>query len=191
MPDALRNGLVFFVTVTFDLYVMVLMLRFILCLARADYFNPITRFIILLTQRIINPLRYYIPNYKNVELATLLVMFIFDLVKFTLVGFIAYEIHNPLGLLILTIGDLLKTMCNMFFFAILVGAILSWVQQSYSPAGRFLALVSAPIMRPIHRVVPPIGGVDISPIPALILLQLIVIMVAAPLLTWGISMAFT
>lgn len=191
MFNTMQNAGLYLVNAVFDLYTMLLMVRFVLCLARVDYFNPVTQFIVKLTQGFILPIRRLIPTYANIEFSTLLVLFILDSIRFYLVSKIGFGgARNPLGIIILSMADMLRLFFNVFFWAIILNAILSWIQQSYSPVGRLLTQITMPIMRPIHRVIPPIGGIDISPIPALILLHLMIMVIADPLFQLGAGLTF-
>ena len=154
----MSNAGLFLVTTLFDLYLLVLVVRLILAYSRANYFNPVTQVIIKLTQPLVAPLRKVIPNYKGIEFATLLLIIVFEIIK------------------ILLIRHTLKLILNTFFYAILIQVLLSWIQPGNTPATQLLSQITAPIMRPMHRLVPPIGGMDLSPIPALIILQLLVIL---------------
>lgn len=187
--SALNNAGTFLIDVLFDLYIFILLIRIILAYIRADYFNPATQFFIRLTQPIVGPLRRLIPNYKSIELSSLVLVFTLELIKFFLLASLSLpNFPNIAGLLILAFADLIRSFVNIFFYAILIQAILSWVQQGYSPLADLLAKITAPVMRPFHRLIPPIGGIDISPIPAMIFLQLIIILLVGPLYAFGQSM---
>lgn len=188
MQDPLNNAGVFLITTLFDLYLFVLMIRLILVWVRADYFNPLSQFIVKLTNPIIIPLRRILPNIGRLETSTLVALLVFDMLKFGLVDLITYGAPHIIGLIILSFADALKILLNTFFYAILLQAILSWVQPGGSPITSILFKLTSPIIRPIQRVVPPIGGIDISPIPALILLQLLSILLIAPLFSVGLRM---
>ena len=190
MAGTFNNASFFLINTVFDLYIFVLLVRFILAYVRADFFNPLTQFFIKLTQPIILPLRRVIPNYKNFELSTIFLVIILEIVKFSLFALLLRNTPHIGGLLLLAFADGLHSLINIFFYAILLQAILTWVQQGYSPAADLLAKITMPIMRPFHRIIPPIGGIDISPIPAMLLLQLIIIMVVTPLFAAGQVMAF-
>jgi YggT family protein len=86
------------------------------------------------------------------------------------------------------LGDAIKIFLFVFFYAIVLQAILSWMQP-YSDVNRLLALFTSPIMRPLHRVIPTVGGFDITPIPALILLQLLIMLCADPLMSTGMRLS--
>jgi YggT family protein len=189
--NPLQNAGLFLINMFFDFALLLFMIRFLLCWVRADYFNPITRFIINCTQKIISPLRRILPTRWNIEFASLLVIILLITLKYTLLGLIAAGgIKNPLGLLFLTAGEIIKLICNTFFYAIFLFAILSLVQQGFSPLARVLQQLVTPILRPFQRLIPPVSGFDLSPLPALILLQLSVILFANPLLGLGTGIAF-
>lgn len=189
--SSLVNGGTFLISTLFDLYLMILMVRFILCLIHADYFNPITQFIIKLTKPLIQPLRRVLPMVKRIELATLVVMIVIAAIKFFILGLITVSApESYLGLLILACANVFKLFINTFFYAIFLQAVLSWIQPGYSPVTQLLLQITSPIMRPIQRVMPLIGGFDLSPIPALIILELIIIIVADPLMALGVGMTY-
>lgn len=189
MSGPFQDAGLFLISTLFDLYLMILVVRLILCWIRADYFNPITQFVVKLTNPIVIPLRKILPTRGNIEWATVVIILLVELIKFLLIITISVGMaKNPFGLLILCLADFLKLIINTFFYAILIQAILSWVQPGYSPISQLLSKISSPIMRPIQRIVPPVGGFDISPIPALILLQLLIIILVTPFYNLGMVM---
>lgn len=190
MLNPMQNAELFLINVCFDLFLILLSVRVILCWVRADYFNPISQFVVKFTQPVINPLRRILPTYANIEFSSIVLIIVLDSFKFFLLGSIAIGLpRNLIGIILLSLADTIKLFLNTFFFAILLQAILSWIQQGYSPVAQLLYQITSPIMRPIQRIVPPVGGFDISPIPALILLQLIIILLVNPLMTlgWGVT----
>ena len=165
------------------------MVRLVLVYVGANYFDPITQFVVRCTDFIVKPLRRYVRNFRGIEISTLIIIFALEIIKFLFIALLSFGIPNILGLFILGIGDALKLLIQTFFYAILLQAILSWVQPG-SPVNRILMQYTSPIMRPIHRLVPPIGGLDISPIPAMILLQLMIIVIVNPIMAMGMGVAF-
>jgi YggT family protein len=191
MGNSLNNAGVFLISTLFDLYIFVLIVRLTLVYVRADYFNPISQFITRLTQHVVLPLRKVIPNYRHIELATILVIFVLELLKFLCIGLLLVGMPNLVGLAILACADMLKSILNLCFYAILLQAIMSWFQNGYNPASEILVKITQPILRPIQRVIPPIGGIDISPVFAMILFQLLIIAFVGPLFAYGQALAFT
>ena len=190
MPDPIHTAGLFLVNTLFDLYIFVLMVRILLVAVHADFFNPLSQFIIKLTKGLIVPLRRIIPNFKNIELASVVVILILECVKFYLLGIISDSTINFAGVLVLASADALKTLVNLIFYAILLQAIMSWINQGYSSISAILAKITAPIMRPFRRTIPPIGGIDVSPIAVMVVLQLIIILLIGPLFSLGWQMAF-
>jgi YggT family protein len=190
MSGPFSNAAIFLVNTLFDLYVFILGIRIILVWSRVNYFNPVSQFIVKLTGFIITPIRRILPNVLHIELATLLFMFIIEMVKFALIGFVSLGTPQIEGLIILAIADMLKTILTIFFYAILLQAVLSWIRPGPSPLNELLTQMTNRILRPIQRVIPPVGGFDISPIPALIGFQLLIILVVTPLFTLGLRLAF-
>jgi len=190
MMDAIVNALVFLVNTLADLYVFVLIARIILVWVHADYFNPMTKFVAKVTDWSVLPLKRLLPNIKDVELASLVLIFLIEIVKFFLIGILAYGMPSIFGLLLLALAETMKLTLNVFFYAILMQVILSWFPYTHSEIYNLLAVITAPIMRPIRRYMHPVHGFDISPIPALIGLQLIVILFVDPLYAEGMHLAF-
>lgn len=189
MAQPIRDGLLFLVNTLFDLYLIILIVRLILVYVGANYFDPFTQFIVRLTDFLVKPLRKVIKNVNRIEIATLLLIFVLSLIKFLLVLLIYGHTPNPVGLFILAFADFLRLIINVFFYAILLQAILSWVQP-YSPINRTLYQFTYPIMAPFRRLIPPIAAIDVSPVLVLIMLQLLLILLISPLTSLGFALAF-
>lgn len=189
MSDTLRAALLFLITTVFDLYLFVLTIRLILAWVNADYFHPATQFIVRCTNFLVLPLRKYIPNFRSLESATVICILVIAMIKFFLISLLSFGLPNVFGLLVLAISDLIKLILETFFYAILLQAILSWLQPG-SPIARVLEKFNSPIMQPLQRIIPPISGFDVSPIPALIILQLLIFVIVKQLVYIGWRIAF-
>lgn len=170
------NALVFLIKSLFDLYLLVLVVRLILAYAQANYFNPVTRLIVKLTQNIVQPIRRIIPNYKRIEFSTVAVILVLELIKIVLLCLLTVGLPHILLLLEFALVDAVRLLLQTFFYAILIQAILSWLQPSETSMTQVLQQITAPVLRPLQRIIPPLGGFDITPIPALLLLQLLLIL---------------
>ncbi|EKD70153.1 MAG: hypothetical protein ACD_46C00619G0008 [uncultured bacterium] len=189
MSASLYDGLLFLINIFFDLYLLVLMIRVLLAWANANYFDPITQFVVKLTDFIVKPVRRIIPNVRGIEVSTLVIILVLEIVKFLCISLLSTGMPSIIGLVLLSIADMFKLLIQCFFYGILLQAILSWVQP-HSPVNFLLYQVTSPVMRPFQRVIPPIGGIDISPIAALIFLQFIIIVLINPLMAMAIGIAF-
>lgn len=188
MSDSLRSGLIFLITTLFDIYLFILMIRIVLVWVRADYFNPFTQFVVKCTDFIIKPLRRIIPNFRQIEFSSIVLLLVLAMFKFFFICLLSFGVPSILGLCILALADCFKIVIELFFYAILIQALLSWIQPG-SPINRVLYQFTSPIMRPLHQLIPPIGGIDITPIPALIILQLLIIIAVNPLMAFGLQMS--
>lgn len=167
---------VFLVKTLFEFYLLILMVRLILAYVQANYFNPITRFIVKLTQPLVAPLRRMIPNYRRIEFSTLLLIIIFEVIKIALLFTLTIGLPNLAMLIPIALIETIKLLLQTLFYAILLQALMSWFQPGETPATQLLRQISSPILHPLQRVIPPVSGFDITPIPALLLLQLLLIL---------------
>ena len=166
----------FLLNTLFDLYILVLIVRLLLAFARANYFNPVTQVVIKLTQPLVAPLRRLLPTYHGIEFATLALILLFEIIKFSCLSWLTMGVLNISDVLLFSLIDSLRYILKTYFYAILLQAILTWFQPGHSPAAQVLEQMTAPILRPLRRVIPLIHGIDISPIPALIILQVLIIL---------------
>lgn len=191
MPNSLNTAGLYLINTIFDLYIFIWIVRLILAWAHADFFNPFSQFILKLTQPLAMPLRKMLPKVANIELSSVVIILLLEMVKFFLDGLLTIGMPNPAGLVILAFADSLKALLNVFFYGIILQAILSLVQTNYSPFTYILTQITSPILRPFRRLIPPVSGIDLSPVPALIILQLLIIVVVDPLLASGSVLAFS
>lgn len=169
----LSTPAVFLIDTLFGLYVFALMLRFLLQWMEADFYNPISQFLVKLTHPPLKLLRRFIPSIGRVDTAALLLMFSVQFFAGFLVFLIQGISFNAVMLVVWTLGQLLELFFNIFFFAIIIGALMSWVATgSYSPAAALIFQLTEPLLRIFRRSLPAMGGIDLSPMAALIALQL-------------------
>lgn len=184
----LTNAALFLIQSIFDLYIFVVILRFLLQTLHADYFNPLAQFSIKFTQWIVKPLQKLIPEVKGIDLAILFLLLILEMIKlFVLFCIEFHEVPNIFGLLILSIGGLIRQFLTFYFYAILIRVVMGWLSQVHNnPVYFALFQLTEPVLRPLRRVAPPIAGIDLSPILALILTQLISILIISPITQFAI-----
>ena len=184
MLSPLENAASFLIQILFSVYIIVLLLRLLLQWHRIDFYNPVSQLVVKLTDPIIQPLRSILPRIANVDTATVVVLFIVDAVKIGLL-FYLLEKHVPsiLGLMGVTIASLLDQLLNVFFYAILIRIILSWVAPSMQHAiASILYTITEPLLRPVRGFVPVVAGFDFSSLIVLIGLKVISIILVQPFL---------
>ncbi len=176
------NAATFLVETVFFLYILLVMLRFLLQWTRANFYNPVSQFIVKATQPPLRPLRKIIPGFGGVDLAAAVLMFALKFTELWLVTGLLGITPQVGGLAILTIAELLGLLVNVFIVSILIQVIISWVNPGMSnPVMGLLHSLNEPLLAPARRVIPPISGFDLSPIAVFIFLQLVSILAVAPI----------
>jgi len=172
---ALTDIFVYLVYVFFGLYLMVMLLRFLLQLTRADFYNPISQTLVKLTNPLVIPLRRIVPGYGGIDLASLLLALILQMLMIALLVALQTGALLPvLPLIMASLIGLAASLVKIYFFAILAMIILSWIAQGgNNPALRLLFQLTEPVMAPFRKVLPPMGGLDLSPIFVFILINII------------------
>lgn len=185
----LSNPATFLIQVVFDLYILVVMLRFLLQLVRADFYNPISQFCVKMTAPLLRPLRRVIPGIGGIDVASIVLMLLLKIVELFLIMLVVGQDSPLLSAVALALPELIELTLNVFLFAILIQVILSWVNPGgYNPAISILHAITDPLLRPAQRLIPPIGGLDLSPMVVLVAIQLLKMLLLPPLrmLTTGL-----
>lgn len=167
------NAMSFLVSTLFDIYIMVVILRIWLQAARADFYNPFSQFIVKATQPIVAPLRRMIPSIGSIDLATILFAYVLCVVKFIVLILIASNgaVSFSTDFLFLGLLSLIKAAGGLLFWVLLIRAILSWVSQGRSPIEYVFHQLTEPMLAPIRRIIPVMGGFDLSVLVLFIALQ--------------------
>jgi len=189
------SPLTLIVTTLFDLYVLIVLLRFMLQLMRADPHNSVSQFIIKLTTPPLRYLRRFIPSVFGQDASALVLCLIVTYAKFILLRMLDIEvvhINNTiayiggvgyLGLLIYSIADLVSLFLSIFLIAILIQVILSWVNPGiYNPVIGLVNTLVTPALRPIQKLIPPVGGIDLSPLFAILMIMVAKMLIIAPIM---------
>ncbi len=177
------NAGVFLIQTVFGFYIAVLLIRIMLQLVRANFFNPVCQFLVKITNPVLFPLRRVIPNWGRMDLPALLVAWVLKIVALLLV-LALLGTGASIGRLIAVAGaQLIDTTVLILMFVIFVKVLLSWVApHGDTPIAPLLYQLSEPVVGPIRRALPPLGGLDFSPMIALIALQLGRMLLVQPLL---------
>jgi len=165
MPSNIASALVFIVNALTSLYLLVLLLRFWLPWLRADFRNPLAQGILKLTSPVIIPLRRIVPSFGRLDTATVLVAFVVQYLAILLILLIISAGASFSVIATTAIVKLVLLSVNLFMFAIFVRIILSWISPGqHNPATAIISTLTEPLLRPVRRLIPALGGFDISPI---------------------------
>ncbi|MFO8141730.1 MAG: YggT family protein [Marinobacter sp.] len=162
-------------------YMTIVLLRFLLQLARADFYNPITQFVVTATNPPLRPLRRVIPVLGGVDGAALVLAVIIQAITFFLIlvamsgGIPAI---NPLTLLVWAVLNILSLIVKIYFWSVIAVVVVSWIApQSGHPAIQLVAQITEPVMRPVRSIMPSMGGLDLSPIIVFLILNVFSVMI--------------
>ncbi|MFO6422729.1 YggT family protein [Motilimonas sp. KMU-193] len=171
----------YLINTLFDLYISVVILRLWLQLVRADFYNPFCQFVVKATNPLLKPLRRIIPGFGGVDVASIVLLLLVVLAKYTVL-MVFQLIPKPLiieamqslgGWLQLTSLVALKKIGYLLFWVLVIRAILSWVSQGNNPIEYVMYQLTEPLMTPVRRVLPAMGGLDLSILVIFIALQFI------------------
>ena len=175
------HALVFIINTLLGLYTAAVLMRFLMQQVRADFYNPFAQALMKLTNPLLLPLRRVIRPWRRIDLASLVLAVLLQVVNVVTVTALANLTHGdedrfaygPGFLLLWTALKLVYILVNLYFFTILVEALSSWFNQGRNPVDGLLRPLNAPLLRPVRRVLPPVSGLDFSPLVVLLLLQVI------------------
>ncbi|WP_110685823.1 YggT family protein [Salinicola aestuarinus] len=158
-----------------SVYLFVLMLRFLLQFSQADYYNPMSQGVVKATQPVVAPLQKLLRPVGRFDVATLFAGFLLKALVIILVFQLAGFGMPPLqGLLLAAVAGVLNAILKIYFFALIIMIILSWVAPQASHPGALLVMqIVEPIMAPVRRVIPSLGMIDLSPIVVFIAINLL------------------
>ena len=178
----LRQALAFLLETVFNLFVLAALVRFWMQALRAPARNPLAQFTMALTNFAVRPLRRVVPGLKGLDLASLLVAWV---AEFVLLLLLAIVIGTPPGggaaisaLFFLAAVKLVRLTVYIIMGAVLIQALLTWVNP-FHPVAPFFEALTRPFVKPFQKAIPPIGGVDVTPIIVLIACQLVLMLPVA------------
>ena len=183
----LAQATIFLVELFFDIFILAFFLRYLFTIVRVDLTNPLSALIIKITNPFLKPLRRTIPGYLGVDWSSILVLVLAQAIEIILVtSIISGGVPALSGLIILTIAHLLRMILYIYLFIILIQVIISWVNpNAYNPITAIMHQVSEPILKPIRRLVPSVGGLDFSPFIILVIINLLMMLIISPLMDRG------
>jgi YggT family protein len=177
----MQNALLFLLKTLADLYLLTLLLRFLMQWVRASYHNPLSQFVFRVTNPLVVPARRVLPSVAGLDTPTLAVLFVLELVvTLVLLRLVGISPSIPM-LLLYTLLRLIALTLWFYIGALIVYVILSWLgNRGINPIAELLSDLVEPILRPARRLIPPIGGLDLSALLVILLLQAVRIALPFP-----------
>jgi len=185
----LANAGALIVQALFGLVIGLFFFRLLMQGLRVDFRNPLSQFVYKLTNPALIPIQKALPVLRGWNPAALLVTFLLTLLETWLLYRLA-GLGLPLpALLVLSLALLIQFAATVVLWMIILRAVLSFVSPDpHNPMVQMLYRLSDPLLKPFQRLIPPIGGLDLSPVFAVLALQLVRVLIAAPLIDVGVAM---
>jgi YggT family protein len=167
------GALFFLVTAVFDLALCAFILRIVLQLTRADFYNPISQLVWRLTQPAVGPLLNLVRRYRRFDIAGFIVLFVLALFYVWVISSFDISFRVSWSAAVKIAGlKIISLTLNLYTLSLFALAILSWVGPGVSnPTANVLWSLNEPLLRPVRRVLPPVSGLDLSPLPVMLILQ--------------------
>lgn len=179
MGNSATSALVFIINALAQLYILVLLLRLLMPWMGIPFNNPISQGILRLTSPLVVPVRRVLPPIGRIDTATLVVAYALQYLTILVIALMYRWTPSLLPIAITALISLVILTIRLFVFAIIIRVILSWIgSSSYNPAVALIESITEPVLRPFRRVIPPMGGFDLSPVFAIILLTALTILIA-------------
>ena len=156
------------IVILIDLYITIILFRFFLQYFRADFYNPVSQFVVKATDFFIRPLRRVIPGFGGIDVSSLVFAYVVVLLKLLFIFVVSSQFNiGVLFLLLYSVTDLLLSILKLFMYMILILVVISWISPgTHSPIVQVIAQVAEPVIRKFRGWLPPMEGFDFSPLVA-------------------------
>jgi len=173
---------IFLIDTLFSLYILMVVLRFLLQWTHADFYNPISQFLVKVTHPPLKLLRRFVPSVGKIDTSSIVLALLLQMLADFSILLLKGVMVSPVALIILSFSQLVSLLINVFVFAVFGRALLSWFNPlNNNPASSILYSLTEPLLGICRKIIPDLGGIDLSPLAALILLQLAKMMILPPL----------
>ena len=178
----MTDPIIFLIDTLFSLYILAVLLRFLLQWCGADFYNPISQFLVKVTHPPLRILRRFVPSIGRIDTSSLVLMLGLQMLSDFSILLLKGVTINIGALAILSLTQLISLLLNVLVFSVFARAMLSWMNPgAFSAASSILATLTEPLLDICRKVIPNLGGIDLSPLAALMLLQLAKMVLLPPL----------
>jgi YggT family protein len=182
MNSYMTDPVVFLINTLFTLYISAVLLRFLLQYFGADFYNPISQFLIKITHPPLKTLRRFVPAIKKIDTASLVLAFVLQMLAYFFISILKGISVGIAALAMFSMAELVELFLNIFVFAVFVRALLSWINPGdFDAASSILRSLTEPLLNICRKFIPDMGGLDLSPLVVLLLLQLAKMVLLPPL----------
>ena len=178
----MTDPIIFLIDTFISLYILAVIIRFLLQWTRADFYNPISQFLVKITHPPLKILRRFVPSIGKIDTASIVLALGIQIASDFSIFMLKGVSVSFAALIVLSLTQLVSILINVFVFAIFARAILSWFDPSgYNPASSLLHHLTEPLLSVCRKIIPDLGGMDLSPLVAIVALQVAKMMILPPL----------
>lgn len=171
------GAIIYLISTLIGLMIVAILMRLLLQWVRADFYNPLCQFLVKVSNPLIVPARRIIPSIGKLDTASVVVILVLELIEVFSIDQLRAEDSSPELLLFFVLKKLLFTLLMTYFVLIIARVIVSWIaQQSRHPIIPLIYQLTEPVLKPISKLIPPISGIDLSPLIALIALRFLLLL---------------
>lgn len=186
------NAASFLISTILGFLVLAALLRLLFAQVRADFYNPLSQFVVKVTNWAVVPLRRLIPAIGRLDSGVVVFLVGVQMIELALIALVSGFGVNPLGLPVWALGELLGLTVTVLVVSIFIEVIASWISPGgYNPMLDIVMRLNRPILTPARRMLPDLGGFDLSPLVALVALQLVKMLLIAPITDIGKGLTLT
>ena len=168
----------FLVETLLSLYISAIVIRFLLGYARADFYNPLSQFLVKFTDPVLVPARRFIPPLGKLDTSAVAVALVLMIIKSVLLAGLMGASLNIVTLAWLSIGELIRSVIWIYIIALILMAVISWIGSSQgNPVAPLVNSLVSPLVTPVRRRLPPVGMLDLSPMAVMMGLYILLIVV--------------
>jgi len=162
----------------FSLYIGAVILRMLLGYVGANFYNPLSQFLVKITNPVLIPLRRFIPSIGKIDTSAVVLALGLTIIKIILLSLVVMGNVNIISIIIASIIDLIKVIIWIYIISLLVQAIMSWIGSAHGNyVTPLIQSLTTPLLRPIRNVIPYISGMDLSPLVAILILNILLIII--------------
>ena len=177
MNSSTVNAISYLVGTFIDLYIAAVLLRLLLQWVRADFYNPLCQFLVKVTNPVLVPLRRVIPSIRRLDTASVVLMLGLEIIGVWIISRLASSPMGAMQIVTFSAIKLVMTLLMTYFFLIIASVILSWIGRNLQhPVIPLVYQLTEPVLKPFRRFIPPIAGIDLSPLFALVAIRFLILL---------------
>ena len=178
MSSSVATAFSYLVSTLISLYVTAVMLRLLLQWVRADFYNPVCQFLVKVTNPVLVPMRRVIPSVGKLDTASVVLMLVLEVISVWFLSLMSPLEWAPAQIVLFAVISLVAMLLWTYFILIIAMVILSWFGQKFRhPIIPLIYQLTEPVLRPLRKIIPPISGIDLSPLLALIIIRFLLLLI--------------